>query len=526
MSTKRTARIRKEPKQLFLLLFFGLMMVKLLGACKPEADKFPYITTPADIIRLNSIGQEETLEVKTNQKEWTFACPADWVFIKKGQGKNKVVVTATEHLGLVARETDAVLVAGGVYHRIKIQQSGQGITFGSGPSEIHLSSFSGETTLNINESDTEWTVEESSADWLVLEAKPKRQELVLNVEENTKDGERSVRITLDSGGEKKVLNITQEGRSPYFLPFFAWGKNIQDVLLLENIRNNQLRATPYYLNESTPGRPDYQFATQNRFFPYVSYETVDYGDTFIYRTTLTASSRDVLFKGDYQVNNSLAAFLKKEGFVILGRSFNPRTGDGGYYMINKGKKIEGFLISKERKYSITFTPIVEQPKAMKSLEKLYTLGELKLKASTPKDVAEYEQKTYNAVNDTILGNTLSAQNKITIQVYPDVDPFYARWYFFLKDPSLPSGLEGIWEGEESLVKARYIFSSLDHVFYKWGGLYLLTHEFRQLLERNGYKEIPHMRGNQTATFISPDKELLTLTVISYNGQEALAYDLE
>lgn len=489
----------------------GLMLTFVISCQDSDFPKSSLDVNPEGKIHFESDSKEEQqLVISTNEAQWDFICHADWVKVSKHL--DRLIVSADDNEGLEAREAQIIVVAGGLSKTMPVVQDARGVYFDFEETEFSVPAWSETRTLYLRSNTKEWEAV-SDVDWLKVSAEPYLGKIVVEILENKGTEERVGEITLKDNLSNKttVLKFTQDPADQYLFPIFIWGEGsrIDDIWDAEEARGNELIVTPTIpAPPANPGYPYYEFKTRSKLFPVIKYEPMNYGDTFIFKSILVANDKSVFETDEFN------KFIAEQGFKETDKVAKLSNGMRKLYR-NDDKKTFAVLISEGMRNEILFIPIVEQPKAMPTIDKLYHFeNNLAFEKSTVSDVQQYEINTAGGKRDAWWCSYLTRVNGTTTELFHSAEPFLSRWYFF--------------NSEGKLTEVKYMFSKLDFGYFVYGGLFFITKEFEQLMKANGYAENFGMRDYERNLYVYDNAEKgLRLTTISniWNEKPVFSYHI-
>lgn len=463
----------------------------LLTSCQQEqVDTTSWLKVDAnDVIQLESGTSETIIPVSTSDGRWAATCNASWLEAK--QVGNNLLINATSNESLETRHAQIIVTSGTMSKSLLIEQTGYpSLVVETSPTKIVFGQPQGEMRVLLKTNAQSWTVE-NTADWLEVVALERVGELVLRAKANETIQTRTADLVITVPNHQYTLKVKQKGKLHFFLPVFAWGKNLDDIIPQERSRGSRITITPN--PQANPRIPDYTFTTISKAFPQVKYEFLSYGDKLLYATTLLGEATLIY-------SQEFLDFLKEEGFERV----TPETQTSGLIkFIHKGNHTELYIYAltdkktKKLQGYVSCRPIVEQPQAMPTLDNL-NLGIQRFGEATKKDVEDWETTQggkYDAEFSSLFG----------IPFYFVPDPFYARGYFFdKKDEQDPKSDD---------VVSEYIVFYEDYTkgFYRFGAMDYITREFNELMQREGFQLSFYNPSSRGYVYSNPQKHINIIT---------------
>ncbi|MDD7438893.1 MAG: BACON domain-containing protein [Bacteroidales bacterium] len=483
----------------FFVLFLALMAS--LSSCKNELfeGRLQINPSPSEQIEASSQSSDLRFEVQTDYPTWVSSANVEWLSLT--QESNALLIHINANPYPTIRTAQVVIVAGGLSETITVVQQGNDSPFVVKSDHIFINQWGDEGDIHVDTYLRDWTVE-SNAEWLKATAMPHEARIVVVVDPFEEEGRRVGTLTISaSTGISSTITIEQTGKERYIMPIFAWGKDINGIIATERGRRNTLVSVPSPPTalSSEPYRY-YSFKTKNELFPQIHYETMNLSDQFVFRAVLAAKSAETLRSEDY------IAYLKSQGFEpeIVATS-NAKTFTHTY--INKGLKIRASLQVDKNGQRVFFFPVIEQPGSMPTINTL-DLGNLDFHEATPEDISNWE-KARQSVYDAIQSSTESKKAGRVIEIYHAMAPFYLHTYIFDQKPSS----EEPGKVDNYLAQSSHILDNLSYVYHKWGDLYLVTREFSDLLEREGFQLVEY--DSYTYLYLNRERQLLLWFTTNY-----------
>lgn len=444
-----------------------LILVLLTFSCRgiDAIDSVIHIDVPSEGLIFEWESKEQEIEIYTNETSWEFICQAPWLKIERRN--NRLVLWVENNSGLDSRKTHVVVFAGDERKTIQVTQKSRGVYFDFAGSEFRIPYWGETKTLYLKTNIESWEAE-SDAEWISISTDLYLGQIVVSIDENKTKAVRTGRVVLKGSGAEGILTFVQDPIEQYFLPIFKWGQDsdISEILYAEEARKNELIVVP-----APPSPPYqqaqlyYQFKTHSSLFPTVKYQTLNFGTKFIFKAVLVANNKEVFEDQAFQ------KFMNNQGFQEVSRV---SLSDGYRVMYtNSSSSIEAMVMVNRLSSELIFIPVVKQPRTMQTLDRLYHFdNNLVFYSSSPTQVEEYEVKI-GGKRDDWWCQYLTEQTGVKTELFHSDEPFFSRWYFFRND---------------KLSEVKYMFSTLNVGYYEYGGLYLITDEFKKVLKDNGFVE--------------------------------------
>lgn len=484
-------RLKNHITILFLAL--GLM-----ASCQDNQEEVATLAiSPEDYenVHLPPEASQKTFIIEASTQKWSAMSNSEWVKVE-AKGK-ELLLSIDENFDYKQRYAQVIVIGAGKQLTIGLRQDASEHVFGSDLHDIEIDQFGGQQILDVTTHVKNWEVS-TQADWFTVKAIPYLDKIEINIKENTEVQPRKGSFTISGEGKSKTINILQNAAQEYILPFFEWGKNFDDVSVLESSRRSELQMIP---NPSDPSASYYRFGTKSEKFPYIDYETMNSSDKFIYRITLGAKNSDVLESQEFMDFFTQQGYEKELGGQIS-ISYN-------HVYRNDKLKNRAIITVGNNTATITFVPIIEQDQDFPSLSSLY-YGYLDFGVGTPKDLKAHE-KNEGGYYDAYKSAVQSRKSKLKMEIYHGASPFFARSYIF--DPN-----------SEKLMQTQYIFDTLNIGLFEYGGLTFLTREFHELLTKEGFVITSY--DSKSYIYTNTEKNLqIGIRMVTWNEKHVLSYNL-
>ncbi len=247
-----------------LIAMLAIAGVLFATSCGNDDDD-TMVTLSEKALKFTASAAEKTVTV-TADEDWT-ATGTDWISTEKKGDKLVVKVRANETI--YPREGAVTVNAGSAVAILKVTQEGLTPNAVITPEKLDISDAAGKVVVEVLANDSKWTAK-SDVDWLTVTAKPQKSELLVEYTKNEEDEVRTGMITVTVGDVDKVINVTQEARFFYILPYTDF--KAATVELVQEFEQNR-GGTPdkdfWYPADGYIG-----FDTRSEMFPKVRYIVV------------------------------------------------------------------------------------------------------------------------------------------------------------------------------------------------------------------------------------------------------------
>ncbi len=196
-----------------LIAMLAIAGVLFATSCGNDDDD-TMVTLSEKSLKFTTTGGEKTIAV-TADEEWT-AAGTDWIETTKN-GENLIVKVRPNNT-IYPREGAVTVNAGSAVALLKVTQEGLKGNATITPDKLDIQDKAGKVVIEILANDENWTAV-SDVPWLTVTAKPQKAELLVEYAKNEEDDIRKGVITVTVGDVDKVINVTQEARFFYILPY-------------------------------------------------------------------------------------------------------------------------------------------------------------------------------------------------------------------------------------------------------------------------------------------------------------------
>lgn len=454
----------KRPFRLLGLLSFLLLTYSCQNGGFEELDRLE-VTTQAEV-KSAAEATELVVGVETNYSKWAAVSKASWLTATPA-GTN-LVLQFEANPSLKGRATEVVITAGGMTKTLKVQQAGQAklsLQIEGVEERLTLSKLATQRRLLVKTNAEEWTIS-SDASWLTADASPANGELVVRVQENPTTSTRTGHLTISAEGKTASLEVRQEGKLHFLLPYGLWGQDLEDVHALEQERGSSRQAVPNPTNRIAY----YTYKTQSVAFPTVRYEFMNYGDSYLYTTALQAETSELVYSEEFR------KWLSDEGFV---RVTSASVTSGIIEYIHSAKRLKLYTYAHKLTNDATsntgmvyIIPLHNQPSRQTTLASL-DLGPTNFGVATLSDVEQWESRNGGHYDQEFTNN-------IGIRFWFAEAPYYGRGYFFRE------GTEQNGVKPQVMSEKLYFYYDYTQLIYLYGAIPYPTNEFINLARGAGY----------------------------------------
>lgn len=414
--------------------------------------------------------QEKSISVSTNRPQWTVVNNCDWVEVRKSGNELTLLVSA--NTSDLPRKGAVLVSSGNAHSRLSIVQNGSPMTAKTNPEALTINSY-GTTSLYVDvlTNATVWTAE-TDVDWIKVTPLLSKRQMRLEILENKSEEPRSayVKIINRSGDGEYDFEVTQEGIDYFALPF------------LNFVSGNKSLITDFEFDRRSALILDtvdfYSFSTTNPKFPFVSY--MIRGTAFIYVYMLASSP--LVMEED---NDRILAMLSENGFTEK-TMMNEHT---AYY--NKEKKITAELVTEGQEPGIVFRYNILQDKPHGTFDQI-PYGYWNMEENNVEAIMEYEASVGGRHESGYITEDNPEPPSMSFFNRDDSDN-YNRVYF-LDWRTTP--------GKARVREFRQVFKNTERMFWVYRGFPIVTNEFKQLMEKDGFKYVGYDNVEEAYSFFN------------------------
>lgn len=434
-------------------LFTILMMIGIFfGASCSNNDAVvdPTLELSEHTIKLAKNASETTILVTSNQAEWVPRVNAEWIELTKSE--TSLTIKVNENTLTDTRKAEVTVIAGGAIETLSVEQVGSDVVIVTTPEELEVEQWGGVFKFNVKTNINNWDVN-CDVDWIKMTAIQVKNEVIIDVDENTAREGRVAKLTFSVDGNKNSIDvsITQNGALYYILPYLDLMASENDIKTFEEARRSFFNFNSDYTNRGLM-----TFNTKSEVFPIVKYK---FNQNYLWKVFLYASTSE---------------FIEDPAFEQMMKDAGFEPDKDGAYILEVSREKNGYKIKAEVIIpdEIVFTFIEAQPYAMPTFE-ILPFGFLDFSTTGTVD----EIKKWESENGGKLFFSFDYTGIYRFSVTPNLDKAtpIERYYWRLKSGSL--------EG------CKHTFINTEHVFYEVRGQYYLTQEFIDLLKQTGFVDL-------------------------------------
>lgn len=259
-----------QIKQLYHLLRLSAfcLVMAMVANCADSVDfEQPQLDVSEQALTFNTQGEEKTIMVNTNCKEWIATSPKQWIHLTPNGNELIVKVDAnvTEW-----NETAISLSTAAWQWKITVSQSADNQSLGISGGEVVLPQVGGTTSVNVNTGDIPYElIQAESTDWLQIVKKKHSLKFISKPNYDTK--ERTVKLKISIGGKNTDVVVKQPGvcafvlacNPAYLSAFIKWwilsinaaaslpNMVLQILHLIYTKKHTCLELPPLYLKKSS-----------------------------------------------------------------------------------------------------------------------------------------------------------------------------------------------------------------------------------------------------------------------------------
>lgn len=432
-----------------------------------------------------SEGSEKVIHVTTNATYWEAFPNASWVEIE--HNLDSFLVKAQPNSTTEERKASILVHAmgTGVTQTLMVTQAAGRSALEVQKNEVKFDQIEQEKTIKVNTVSDNWSIENTAPEWITAKASVEERLLYISVKENSSTDSRSAKLFVQAGEKIEEIVVHQSGSLYYILPLLTPGSNIRDVREFELARHSLLETDDSYLKGGA-----HTYFTKSPVFYKVVYT---FSKDIINGATLYPKDTGVL------TSEGLHHFLTKEGYQAKVESQHEKVyvrhtevGKAKYEIVAN----VAFAIPNTDP-SIIFRIVPRQPKAMPTFEKI-PLSELYIKKLNKSAVVAWES-THNGKQS----KRKSERNFIYFDVFDTI--YIGRNYYFSEDGSQVTQMDA------------YSYD-ISKAFYQEGTSFIMTDEFKALLQREGFEFYQRSGDDFRELYINKEKEcILGIKVARVNG---------
>ncbi len=472
-----------------LLAMLAITGLVFAASCSDDDDNDVTLSLSQEVVEFGKEAGEKSITVSTDAEKWSAIGSADWIDVKIN-GTNLVVKVA-ENETVYDRKGKVLVVAGNANATIEVMQKSEDGTASVIPEKISVEDTKGQAVVEVNANDKKWTAE-SDSEWLKVEAKPYKAELVLMYDQNEKLEDRTAIVTITVGGDKTRVDVKQLGKMVFLIPYPDLTKGTREqVMTFEEERKNKF-------DEEKSTETNLEYKTRSKeMFPTMRYTFTE--DKKIKECILNPVSAEVM----REKLDDFKKFLVEKGFEA----------EADLMFVNK----EISMTAEVRFTSfwgmefvtVIFKPIPIQDKEYPTFSE-FPYGFIEWGAMKDK-IDAYEAEKGGVFDE---GNSSIGK--------PNENDLL--WYNIPKDKGgeAEASVRAYFVGQAEqpkpgLVETAQVFKKTTMAFYMFNGEPVLTKEFKELCEKEGfeYKGFDRFHRFENAT----KKIALALRQVTFKGDE-------
>ncbi len=460
-----------------LLKMLTIVGVLFLTSCS-SGDEEITLNLSKKVVQFNKATGEQKITIDTNADNSVAVSSTAWT--KASISGNSLIIKVEENQTIYERTADVMVVAGGVVAKLEVKQKGADGTAVVTPEKLELNENGGQIEVEVEANDDNWTAE-SDVDWVEVEAVQKKGFLRVNYKANEAEEARSGKITIKVGNSNIEIAVTQSGVLLYFLPYLEFeGATMKKIKDFEIARGNTIKDDGKGGKDKGKGGW-IEVNTSSKVFDKVNYLYVENRLEFIRVDVRDADDKS----GDKATLQKYAKgfekYLLDNGFVTVEEL------DNTYY--NEEKRVKAILQgSGSYQASVRYEYIPKQTESYPTFDSVPVIDNLNW------GMGEQDIETFEANNGGVKNEEQSNSNtdwsdwKFDIDNPTDKGRTYKRRYIIGKDSETSIFKTGLLYYEQVLRNYEMAY------FQTNDGRFVLTNEFKQLMENEGYK---YKGNNQT-----------------------------
>jgi hypothetical protein len=188
-----------------------------------------------DVIEFSKQASEMSIDVVTNQTEWTAYANVDWVSIE--QENNTINLTVLENEVAKERKASLLVIAGAASKKLSIVQTGAEVNITLSPESKTVNQWGEKFDVDVVTNTSSWSIDvpDNTSEWLKVEAKPYKNTISIEVLEtkDRKPREAVISVIDNVSKQSKDLVINQDGILYYSLPLITPESKYADIIDFE-----------------------------------------------------------------------------------------------------------------------------------------------------------------------------------------------------------------------------------------------------------------------------------------------------
>lgn len=463
-----------------LTRFLGLLALLLCGvsSCQTKEDiDEPILSVDKTELQFAVEGGELTLDVSTNQGDWTAASPEDGKWLDLRKDGELLVVRAKHNEMAETRKSYILINAGRISRTIAVSQTAADITLQLLPDNIEVPQAGGTYTIDVRSNESKWTVElDTQEDWISIRPNISSQIITLNVAPNPTSEIREAKLFARSANQTKTveINVRQAAKvdTKYTLPNF--NKSVKSSVALIEYE----KSIGNYYREVVPGR---QYSRSTDTYVFFLREPFAQREYSVDARGFLQQMKDISFD-DQLINSDYITFLINSGFKEVENTSVKWEG------VNDDLEMRVLVTPiPEQGTIVTFSRILKQKTAYPTWDVLPE-STLLLHVGSGFKLADVRQAE-EAAGSTDLeyigkpnGSHIGQVEMMFCTVTPDKKPHIMNGYVFAWEDETPAEKLGI------LSEKITIYDKINLAYWtdEAAGKTTTTREFESLMERSGW----------------------------------------
>lgn len=203
--------------------FSALLALCVITGCDDKDDDAPAMAVSSNSVTISAAGGEESIEINTNQSEWTAIRPEldSWCTLKTNANTLKISASANETI--TSRSTKVTVTAGAGSNaktqEITVTQKAADPSLEITGTPVNLDAAGTAVELTVTTNTGIWNASRPNADsWCILSQDGNK--LTVSAEAYTVNAERKTIVTVTYGEDasltSKTFEVTQQGAAPVY----------------------------------------------------------------------------------------------------------------------------------------------------------------------------------------------------------------------------------------------------------------------------------------------------------------------
>ncbi|WP_329904816.1 BACON domain-containing protein [Porphyromonas pogonae] len=463
-----------KSKLQFLL---GLMtMMFFVSSCSEDNSyEEASLKVSENTMQFTKEASEKVLSIQTNKSQWVAMSPQEGSWIELVQEGSNLKVKVTPNTLGMERKGVIMITSGDAAVKVEVKQSAADIILGTTPEDLKISSKGGEMKVEISSNSKDLKVEtDGTAEWLSVKYVAGQSTFVLSAKENKEKTDRMAKVIVTAGKVIKEVKVIQAGIPYYILPLLQYPASLVDVAAFEKERDGILIKTP----DGLFNRTAFRFGTTSKVMPFLEYNFDE--NAPMYKNAVVVSLDAKVMQGA-----EFDQFMTSNGFV-------KGAGDKTKQLYTNEKMSFTALVmfpsTGGAQMLIQYIP--KQPKPYETFKTFPLEKQLPWLADRTGGVHGQKQpiiEAYEKTTSSVLDENISKKPEFYwYNLNATEKPLLARAYWFIKaggDDNIPANDPFINELEAT----RVIANNINLAFWEFSGGYMMTNEFKALVEKEGFE---------------------------------------